>query len=358
MQTRVDMPSILEEYRKISRPYQDSFFQKKIQEAELVSKTTADLLQRLHALSALGKKVRGFLVVLGYQLAGGTDFRAIYDASVFIEIAQTGLLIHDDIMDEDTIRRGQTTIQAFYQAIGEKANAKPTPKRFGENMAICAGDIAFYISWEKLFESNFAKDLLVKAATLYAESFTRVAYGQVLDVSSSMKKLTESEILLLHRLKTAEYSGALPLLIGATLAGATDTNVLKSLRLYGLNLGLIFQIQDDILGTFGDENSTGKPVGSDIREGKQTILVSHFLSHMDEKKRNTFLKFFGNVQIGAEEVQTVQQLFRETGSLEHAQQIAQGYFEEAKAIISNITIDKGQLGILSALLLFILQRQK
>ena len=358
MQNTVSVPRLLDEYRERSTPYFDSFFQKKIQEAEDIDNVTGDLLKYLHKLSAIGKKVRGFLVVLGYELAGGKDLQAIYDASIFIEIAHAGLLVHDDIMDEDRLRRGQTTIHAFYENLGTKLKAKPSPKRYGESMGICAGDIAFYLSWEKLLTSSFPQEAILAASRLYAEAFSRVAYGQVLDISASIKTLSEKEILNILLLKTAEYSGSLPLIIGATLAGSTDKHLLKNLKSFGLCLGWVFQIQDDILGVFGDEKVTGKPVGSDIREGKQTLLVSYFLSHAKMVERGQFLQLYGKLDISQKEIKYVQNLFSQTGSYEYVNNVAEKYTSKGLVLVPKLTTSAQLLSILRELLLYIHNRTK
>ena len=223
----------LKQYLQKTKPLFRAYLEKKMREAKRIGSLPAEVLKHFAAIAERGKKIRGALVVLGYQLAGGKDLVSIYDASLFIELFQAAILVHDDIMDKDVIRRGLPALH----------------KKYGVPLGICAGDVAFYLSWEKLLSSNFSSDRLIRASQLYAQYVIRLAHGQVLDVKNlSFRKTSESTILNILRFKTAEYTGVLPLLVGATLGGMDDQKKLNSLKKFGLSLGWAFQIQDDILG--------------------------------------------------------------------------------------------------------------
>lgn len=350
------IPTFLEIYKNKSLPFLDKFFSKKILEAREAGTISKEILGHIYDLSKKGKKIRGFLVVLGYMLAGGGNEKRIYDTSTFIEIAQTALLIHDDIMDEDDRRRDQKTIHNIYEDIGKKTNIKPSPKRYGENMGICAGDIAFYLSWEKLVTGNFPASRLLEASSLYASCFTRVAYGQALDISPTSRELSEKEILAIYRLKTAEYSAVLPLHIGAVLADGNNKDFLSNLEAYGLALGLAFQMQDDILGMYGDSQTTGKPVGSDIREGKQTLLVAHFLKNATEEQRSYFKTVYGIPDISKNDILTIQNIMKTSGSYDYVIALGKEYLEKGCKTISKITKKPNFRQILDNLLTYAIHR--
>src|SRR3989344_2551179 len=170
-----------------------------------------------------GKRIRGALMCLSYELCGGKD-REIFSTSLFLELFHAALLIHDDVIDRDEKRRGVSTIHST----------------FSDAMAINAGDLVYSWTLSYLFSSSFSADRLKRVAMLFASYFTKTMYGQILDISAG-------ETLDTIRLKTAEYTGVLSLLAGATLAGTRNKQTLDALARYGRNLGMVFQIQDDIL---------------------------------------------------------------------------------------------------------------
>src|SRR3989344_754246 len=252
----------LENYNRQTKVLLRNYFKDKIKNAQKIGNLPGEVLNEFALIAERGKKIRGSLVVLGNQLAGGRDLSSIYDASLFIEIFHSGILVHDDIMDQDMLRRGLTTLHV----------------KLGTSLAICAGDMAFYLAWEKLLSSRFPKDRLIMASQLYSEYVIRLIQGQILDINNiSLNQLSNRNILNIFKYKTAEYSGALPLLIGAILGGTKDESRLERLKEYGISLGWAFQIKDDLLGLYGHKEKTGKPIGSDIRKGKITLLIYYAL---------------------------------------------------------------------------------
>lgn len=231
-------------------------------EAGAVSSHLVPLLSGLTELSVGGKRLRGLLTVLGYQLAGGTVTDAIYTAGAVMEIFHLGLLVHDDFMDRDTLRRGVPTIHARY---GDH--------HFGETMAILAGDFTFGWSVEMLASLKIDSNRVQRAMIVWGKYFTRVGYGQTLDVIGEQRGDTgEDEVMQVLYLKSGEYSCVLPLQLGAALAGA-DENLMERLRAYGMELGWVFQLRDDWLSEYGDSAKTGKPTGNDQREARKSYAT-------------------------------------------------------------------------------------
>ena len=336
----------LENYRKKTHHLFESFFKTKIKEAKKVGNLPADLLKRFAKTATSGKKIRGALMVLGYEISNGDNLNAIYDASLFIELMHTGLLIHDDIMDNDDLRRGLPTLHKQYN-----------PEHLGRSMAINAGDVAFYLSWEKLMNSNFSTDKLVLAGKIYSEYLTRVIYGQILDISNLEIK-SEDDILKVLRYKTAEYTGVFPLLVGAILGGMEDKKKLDLLKEYGLSLGWAFQIQDDILGLYGSEEKIGKPVGSDLREGKRTFFVYYMLKHGNNKQKEDLLSILGNKDISKQEIKETQGLFKEIGAYDYVVNLGWSYINKGKKTIPAITSNKKIQNLLASFLNYMMERTK
>jgi geranylgeranyl diphosphate synthase type I len=232
-----------------------------------------------------GKRMRAALVVSGFGAAGGqgrggavthtTDLdharsilRFVERAAVAIELLQVYLLIHDDWMDDDDMRRGGPTVHVTMR---ERLGSK----RLGDTAAVLAGDLACAYAQQALLEVPLAADRVLRAARAFAQIQEDVVTGQLAEMSPIVADHTRSpspSVELIHALKTASYTVTGPLALGAHLAGASDARVAQ-LAQYGRPLGIAFQLRDDLLGVFGDASATGKPVGNDIRQGKRTALV-------------------------------------------------------------------------------------
>lgn len=206
--------------------------------------------------------MRGLLTILGYQLAGGDKAGEgeVIKAAVVMELFHLGLLIHDDFMDQDVLRRGVPTIQTRYD-----------DRHVGESVAVCAGDYTYGWGIEILSGLQLKPELVQKAMQVWGKYFVRVGYGQTLDV---MKVADKESLLSILALKSGEYSCVLPLQLGAALAGGGE-NVMKQLYEYGMELGWVFQLRDDYLAEWGESSKTGKPVGNDRREGKHSFALMY-----------------------------------------------------------------------------------
>jgi len=338
----------LEKYSNRVNPLIDNYLKQEIKKTSLLGKVPTELIEKFAFIVKRGKKLRGALVVLGYQIAGGENLKEINEVSLFIELFQAGILIHDDIMDRSEIRRGSSTIHKQYK-----------PLHYGESMAINAGDLAFYFSMEKLASTNFLPERLIKANKIYTDYIKKVIYGQILDISNTnINSIKEKDILNIFRYKTAEYTGVLPLLIGATLAGLEDNNKIQVLKDYGLFLGWAFQIQDDILGMFGKEKNTGKPVGDDLREGKITLLVLHLLKHGIPSQIKSLKKVLGKKDLIDKDILEMQEIFKKAGSYDYIVKLGYQYVTKGKNLISQLTKNPDTAEVLESLITFMMERIK
>lgn len=349
----------LKDYLVKTDPLFEEYLHKKIDEAGKISKIPAELLKRFLETARRGKKIRGALVVLGYEAAGGKDKTAILDSSLFIELFHTGVLVHDDFMDRDDLRRGLPTIHEQFKDIGKSLNVKHDPLHYGNSMEVNVGDAAFYLSWEKLLSSAFSLDRLVEAGKIYADYIVRVVHGQVLDITTtSIQSITEEDILKVLRHKAAEYTGVLPLLVGVTLAGEKNQVKLQALKDYGLAFGWAFQIQDDILNIFGNEDDSGKPVGSDIREGKNTLLMLHLSRHGNLKQRAFQRRVMGNKNITKSNVEEMRQVLKDSGAYQYVVDLGWKYVAEGKKTIPQITDNSNLRAVLESLIVYMMERVK
>ncbi|MDP8012351.1 MAG: polyprenyl synthetase family protein [Thermoplasmata archaeon] len=300
----------LDEYPKKVEQELKIFFEKKKKEA--FDEKVKEIIEIIEEYTLRGgKRLRPVLMIVGYKLFGGKDENEIIKASASIELIQSYLLIHDDIIDESDLRRGKPTLHKIYEK-------KYEDKKFGENMAIIAGDLASVYAQEILDQTNFPIERKYRALIKMAEIVEETGYGQVLDVTSSHRKnFGEEELLLLHTYKTAKYTLEGPLIMGAILAGHDDFSMISE---YSIPVGVAFQLQDDILGLYGTEDKIGKPVTSDLEEGKKTLLI---LKAIENKNyRDYILNVLGKKNITMEELENVRKFVKSSGALDYTYSLA------------------------------------
>ena len=225
------------------------------------------------ALSSLvrrgGKRLRPALLTATAIACGRTIDRTVVDAGCAWELLQAYFLVHDDWMDGDTTRRGGPTAHVTLAARHGDAH-------LGASLAVLAGDLGSALAHRVIAESDAPVEALVTFARVHED----VVLGQALDLTLSAHDLAAVERM--HALKTASYTTRGPVAMGALLAGASsDTRA--QLDAFATPLGIAFQLRDDLLGAFGSEAETGKPVGSDLRSGKRTALIAEALARTDDR---------------------------------------------------------------------------
>ncbi|HBB36432.1 MAG: hypothetical protein UX02_C0004G0060 [Candidatus Moranbacteria bacterium GW2011_GWC1_45_18] len=348
----------LQNYKKTLDRSLAQYFAKKLREMREVGPSAKDAVKCIRDLIlAGGKRVRAGFMYWGYRAAGGNDFEKIIEASMSIELTHIFLLIHDDIIDRDDFRHGVQTIHKRYEGLAKKFYKKAEPKHFGDSMAIVAGDMAAAFGNEIIFNSRFSPERKQKALLKLQEIVVNTVSGEILDVMLEAKgRATEKEIIEVHRNKTAKYTVEGPLHLGALLAGA-DEKILKVLSEYAVPVGIAFQIQDDILGAFGNEKKLGKPVCSDLREGKQTLLIVKALENSDVKQKKLVKKLLGNKNVSESDIESFRRVIRETGSFEYSQNLARKYVEEGKAAIEKSDFNREVKAFLIGIADYIVKRE-
>lgn len=254
-----------------------------------------DVTERLLTFATTGKLLRGCLVCYGYALDGEAEpAPAVLNTAIALELMHSALVIHDDVIDRDDTRRGQPAVHIQYKQLGSQQQLTD-PQRFGEAMALCAGDMALFLALGVLRSAPAEAAAETAITGLFSRALADVCAGQMEDVYLGMSagQPGKRAIYSVMRSKTATYSVALPLAAGAILAGQPAA---KRQGLYelGLAAGIIFQIRDDELGALGQTHKLGKPVGSDIREGKKTLLHHYLWQAASTNEKRYFKTVFGN----------------------------------------------------------------
>ncbi len=316
-----------------------------------------DVLRRLEAFTRKGKMLRGGLVALGCEMAGGRAGASALRAGTAFELIQSGLLIHDDIMDRDPRRRGGPSIHEQYARLAP-AEAGAEADHFGTSMAICAGEIAIFLAFEAMAGISGPRERTAPVQKLFAAEFGLVGLGQMLDIEAgaSRKPCPERKILDIYRTKTARYSFYLPLAAGWILGGGLRP-VHPALERLGLDLGLVFQIKDDEIGLFGSSGTTGKPVGSDIRQGKKTLFATGVLDRATGPDGERFSAVFGRTDATAEDIRFVRKLAERLGVREDVRRVMAAYAGKAGEGIRDLPIREDHRGILRGLLEYSLHRR-
>jgi len=291
----------------------DSFLQEKSREFSSVNRWGSDSVERLAPFVMSGKMLRGGLVCLGYLMGRGKMESIAIPAAGAVEFLQTALLIHDDIIDRDTYRRGRPSI--FYQYARRGADEGiGDPTHFGECMALCLGDIGFFLAFEifsNLKAGRSAKERLIR---LWSQELCFVGLAQMQDLYFGVtgQNIKAEDILQLYHFKTARYSFSLPLQTGAVLGGG-KTALLAGLERCGHAFGLLFQLKDDELGLYGSEEELGKPVGSDLRECKKTLHYHYLCQKACAEDREKFEEICGSRELSLEMVKEVRDMMAEYG---------------------------------------------
>ncbi|MDP2838053.1 MAG: polyprenyl synthetase family protein [Candidatus Moranbacteria bacterium] len=284
-----------------------------------------------------GKRLRAAFMYYGYLGAGGTEEEKILRASMSVELIHAFLLVHDDIIDRDDMRHGVPTLHKRYAGFGRRFFPEQDCEHFGNSIALIMGDMLYALGNGIIFRSDFPKERVLQALSCLQNIVTFTVVGQARDVYMEYKgEASEAEILTMYKNKTAKYTVEGPLHLGALLAGGSP-ELLSSLSAYALPLGIAFQIQDDILGIFGSTLRTGKPVGSDIKEGKITLLVARALKNgtKAEQKRLKAILARGTALTEAEQEEFCA-MIQKTGSLEQVKTLAEEYIATGKQALSKL----------------------
>lgn len=279
------------------------------------------------------KRLRGSFVYFGYQLFSKDNLDSVLKASMCIELVHTALLMHDDIMDQDTKRRGLPTTHEYYKIYHSSNKYRFDANHYGTSMAINAGDIALLAGHQILIDSDFESTRKIEASNRLLRGIINTGFGQAYDIElEAMGNASNQDILDLHLAKTAIYTYENPLHIGAILAGAKKSD-LDLLSQYAIPGGIAFQIQDDILGLFGNEEKTGKPANSDLKQGKITLLITQALKNGSPAQIKKLKQIWGNKNLTETDANKARKIVIDTGSLDYSKKVSIKWAKKAQATI-------------------------
>lgn len=264
-----------------------------------------------------GKRMRPILTLLGAELFGKTKESAV-NAAMSVEVFHNFTLIHDDIMDQAPLRRNQTTVHT----------------KWNQNIAILSGDVLFVKAYELL--SNQQEGDLRALLQLFNKTAIEVCEGQQLDMDFEQREnVTVPEYIEMIRLKTSVLLGC-ALELGAITAGASSEDR-QHIYDFGLNIGIAFQIQDDILDLYADPDKFGKQVGGDVISNKKTILYLKAIENATAEQREV-LKQLYKLEDPVAKVEKTRFVFDQIGARNYCEQMMDAFYAKAKAAMDKINV--------------------
>ncbi|MEI6404280.1 MAG: polyprenyl synthetase family protein [Actinomycetes bacterium] len=282
-----------------------------------ISPDTVELVSSLTGLLQGGKRLRPAFAYWGYRSVGQPDSDELVRACASLEFLQACALIHDDVMDDSDTRRGKPATHKQFETMHHTAGWQGSSIGFGHGAAILIGDLALSWADEMLLTSGLSQDELNRAKSVYDIMRTELMAGQFLDLLEQARRGTSvASAQNVIRFKSAKYTIERPLHIGAAIANAKPEHI-AALSAYGLALGEAFQLRDDVLGVFGDSETTGKPAGDDLREGKQTVLLA--LAMQRDDKAAQIDSLMTTKTMTAPMIEELQTLITSTGALEQVE---------------------------------------
>ncbi|QIA09873.1 polyprenyl synthetase family protein [Draconibacterium halophilum] len=287
---------------------------------ELLKNKPVELYDPIHySLEMGGKRLRPVLALLACNMFS-TKIEHAIPAAIGIEVFHNFTLLHDDIMDKADVRRSRPTVH----------------KKFSENAAILSGDAMAFQSYRYFLEER--SDALPEVLEVFSKTAIEVCEGQQYDMDFEQRMdVTEVEYLEMIRLKTAVLL-ACSLKVGALLANAPET-LANQLYDFGINLGLAFQLQDDLLDTFGDQAVFGKQIGGDILANKKTLLLINALEKASENEKQRLISWIEKTDFNPKEkIAAVTGLYQTIGVQNIAEEKVNDYFNKAMRILDDLNV--------------------
>lgn len=355
----------------------DTFLDERSTELTEVSPDLDVLYAAARGLLAGGKRFRALFCYWGWQAvagrgddvdlvgSGSPGLDGVVAVSAALEIFHAAALVHDDIMDNSDLRRGEPSLHRRFETLHRDRGWDGSAAGYGTASALLLGDLL--LGWsDGLFEQGLAT-VDPQAATASRAEFSRmrtdVMLGQYLDMleEHSWRGRAESELLArAHRVvvyKSAKYSIESPLALGASLAGGSLAQV-AALREFGLPLGVAFQLRDDLLGVYGDPAVTGKPAGDDLREGKRTVLVAIARQKLPPSAARLLDELLGDPELDAEQIAMLQASISDSGAVDQLERIIARNVEVAVGSLAEAPISRSARAELTALADTVTRRER
>jgi geranylgeranyl diphosphate synthase type I len=304
-----------------------------------------------------GKRLRPMLCCCGWRAAwgGGELPPAVAHIAASLEVFHAFALIQDDVMDRSVLRRGSPTL---HRVLASRHSDHPQPDWLGDHAAILLSDLTLGWSYELVQAAGLDSDQATKLWPALDKMRARTLSGQYHDlVATGRRHASVEEALAIVRRKTAAYTVEYPLMLGALVAGA-DQDVLDACAAYGVAMGEAFQLSDDLLGVFGDTTVTGKPIIDDLREGKNTVLLTIVRERATLQQRTRLDALVGNPELNEESAVEARDIFLATGARSVVEHMIAERCQRALAVLASPRLYPNGTAILYQLAIETARRQR
>jgi len=294
-----------------------------------------------------GKRARPILFLLAYLGFAKKTPPGLYRSAVSLELLHDFLLVHDDIIDRSLVRRGKPSMQVMLQ---RHLAAHKHIKFNGQDLALIVGDVMYALALQAFLSVKEDMHRKEKAMKKFIATAIYTCGGEFVELLAGIKnidKITKGDIYKIYDFKTAHYTFASPLCIGATLAGA-DNKQLGLLNKYGIYLGRAFQIKDDYLGIFGLPKDTGKSNLTDLQESKKTIFVWYAYNHCDGKDKSAIKKIFAKKDPSPRDLLKMRRIILLSGTVDYARREIERLIKMADSLINTSKMPPRQRDYLNA----------
>ncbi len=331
-QVKTELRTKMEEYKRLIdddiATYSKHVRQTTLQQYGKYARLESDAF--LELLNRGGKRLRGILTMIGYEMSGGKDKAMILQAARAVEMLHAYILIIDDIQDLSDYRRGGESVHAYFERYHHEQQLSGDAKHFGVSLALNAALAGAHAAQAILANLNADAELRMKVVSIFNRTMQVTAHGQTGDIMNEVSpNTTRADIENVLNWKSAQYTFLNPLHVGMVLADA-DCHATDAITNYATNTGIAFQIRDDIISSFGDQSETGKNPMDDIREGKRTLLTFYALEHANDTDRNFLIQMLGNAHLTKVQFERCKEIIVQTGALDHVQEQAKKLIKDAQ----------------------------
>ena len=351
----------LQKYKEIIDSELKTLFEEKIIESKDFIRSSYSYLREF-VLNG-GKRLRPVITIMTFKAFSDLDEEAIYLPAVGLELFHNSSLIHDDIMDEDGERRGMLSMHKSFenQFLNDYEEKKyeggifrKTSERFGVSIAILQGDILYAMTESCFTNSQFKTDEVSRALDVIGHTYRVISEGQMLDILSEQKRdSTENDYLEVIEKKTAHLFMA-AIQVGAIFS-QTTAQQLDALSRFAINIGLAFQLQDDLIDISPGLKSHA--LGSDIKRGKYTLLMIKAFENTDQKQKHILLSALGNDNAPQETIQSAIDVLHATGAVDYVKEKAYQKLREGQSYLDNIDFTEEGREFFDGLVHYLAQRK-
>ncbi|MFA5090734.1 MAG: polyprenyl synthetase family protein [Candidatus Omnitrophota bacterium] len=295
-----------------------------------------------------GKRVRPILFIIGYLGFAKNPARGLFKSAISLELLHDFMLVHDDIIDKSELRRGKPSM---HRMLNNYLKRYKNIKFNGQDLAIAAGDVMYAMAIEAFLSIETEAKRKEEALKNFIRAAVYTGSGEFIELllysTKDIRDIKKKDLVKIYDLKTAHYTFASPLATGAILAGAGREDIDRISR-YGMCLGRAFQIKDDIIGMFSNEEETGKPMLADLKEGKKTILIWQAYRKACLGDRKIIKRIFAKKDTKKKDLLAMRKIVDDSGALDYARAEIKRLLRKSYAILAPCRINKKYKDLLNA----------